>query len=203
VGNTKNILIAESTYKRWLTNVEAYLKASSVQGDVIAKVVDYGYMEDRPYNSKHLHFKSDGFYVLYEPIGDDYLNDLVPVDTENKTHYQWAKASLAKLHNAGVSFYPGTSITTEVLKVHNNRVCFINLEECNTKVSDSDIKADAAELDIIFNMKEKSDKDRRSMFKAMLAKNAEAPLSGSMDYALKNTGPNAEYHHDGSDDEVY
>lgn len=160
-GSTKAIENSKLVFTRWISNVEGYRKAKSLQGDVIAKVVDYGYLEDKPYNGKNLHFKTDGYYIVYQPITNndvDEDDDLEPVDVNNAEHYKLAKEALTKLHKCGVSFYPYSHLSKDVLKYYNGKVYIINLEDCNLKgpsdlEKNSYAKKDMVLLDRLFNKK--------------------------------------------------
>lgn len=140
----------DQSYFRWLSNVEVYEKLVGLQGDVIAKIIDYGYLEDKAYNDDELHFKTDGFYMIYEPISPNF-QDMTPVDFKNEEHYQLAKETLSKIHEYGVSFHPRTKLTLEILRYYKGKVYVINLEEASSVPTKSSKNKDLIDLDRIFN----------------------------------------------------
>ncbi|KAH3669523.1 hypothetical protein WICMUC_004945 [Wickerhamomyces mucosus] len=153
-GSTQSMDNAEQVFQRWISNVDAYSRLIKLQGDLIAKVLDYGYLEDKPFNDQNgVHFKCDGYYIIYEPISPN-DEDLIPLDGQNDLHYELAKSTLQKLHSNGVTFHPTSQLIPEVIKIYNNKAYIINLEETNSLIiSNSHIKKDLIALDKIFNKK--------------------------------------------------
>lgn len=140
-------------YLMWLTSVESYRKLETLQGDCLAKVIDFGYLEDQDYNMNKLHFKSDGYYLIYEPISHN-SNDLKPVDSKNIDHYKLCKETLHKLHENDVTFNPFAKLTSQIFKIFNNKAYIINLEGTSyTKALPQHIKRDLMDLDFIFSQK--------------------------------------------------
>lgn len=164
IANVKSIKIAGENYKRWLSNVEAYKKAESLQGDILTKVLDFGYLEDKPYNSKNLHFKTDGYFVIYKPINYNFFK-LKSINLKDESHYELAKKSLNKLHEAGVSFSPNCILTGDIFRYFDNKVYIINLEDCSTNVTPMTIKRDLTQLDKMFGKSKDVDiRDIRGKF---------------------------------------
>ncbi|KAH3687997.1 hypothetical protein WICPIJ_000991 [Wickerhamomyces pijperi] len=153
-GSTKSLENAQQVFTRWLSNLDSYNKLRSLQGEVIAKVLDYGYLEDKPRNDgPGTHFKTDGYYIIYEPICNP-DEELTVLDPKNQRHYEIALHSLAQLHMAGVSFAPTSTLIPEVFKVYNDKAYIINLEDTNSMViSINHIKKDVLELDKFFGKK--------------------------------------------------
>lgn len=142
----------DESYLRWISSVDVYNKLQPLQGDVIAKVIDYGYLEDKPYNNgkDELHFKTDGYYIIYEPISVDF-EDMMSIDIKDETHFHLAKETLAKIHKFGVSINPHARLTSGVLRYYKGKIYIINLEEANTVASETHKNKDFIELHLMFN----------------------------------------------------
>jgi len=144
-------MIVDESYLRWISNVDVYNKLKTLQGDVIAKIIDYGYLEDKPYNNgEELHFKTDGFYIIYEPISQDF-QDMTPINIENEDHYELTKQTLLKIHELDVSINPHIKLSVDVLRYYKGKVYIINLEEANTLATKNSKAKDLVDLDRIFN----------------------------------------------------
>lgn len=153
-------------YARWSSNVEVYEKLAKLQGDVIAKVIDYGYLEDKAHNGEELHFKTDGYYIIYEPISHNF-HDMTLIDPTKEEHYRLTKETMTKIHELGVSMNSGSKLTSDVLRYYKGKVYVINLEEANTMATKSTKHRDMVDIDKIFNRtvgydgKDRSKKPRR------------------------------------------
>lgn len=155
-GSTKSIENAEQVYMRWLSNLDSYNKLNELQGEVIAKVLDYGYLEDisRNNNCPGTHFKTDGYYIVYEPICNPEEEQLIDLNPNSEEDYQLALSALSKLHLAGVSFAPTSTLIPEIFKIYNKKAYIINLEDTNSMVVQvNHIKKDIQGLDRFFNRK--------------------------------------------------
>lgn len=138
--------------QRWSTNVLAYLKLSELYGDCIGRVLKYGYLEDVSSNADTLHFRADGYFIMYEPI-TEVNDDLLPVDTHSKEHYEMALQTLQRIHSHGVTFRPNISIGDDILKLAHGKVYVINLEMCSLSTNANDRRRDVADLQRAFNVK--------------------------------------------------
>ncbi|ONH66752.1 hypothetical protein BON22_3329 [Cyberlindnera fabianii] len=130
-GSTKLVSNAQDVFNNWLSNVEAYLRLKPLQGDILARMVDYGYLEDKKHNGQDTHLKCDGYYIVYEPLCAEW-EDLEPIDINNDEHFELAKQALKRIHQLGVTFAPSTSLTKDILKVYGGKVRVVNLEAVNT-----------------------------------------------------------------------
>lgn len=142
----------DESYLRWISSVDVYNKLKPLQGDVIAKVIDYGYLEGKPYNNgqDELHFKTDGYYIIYEPISVDF-EDMMPIDTKDEVHFELIKETLTKIHKLGVSINPHTKLTSGVLRYYKGKIYIINLEETNSMATEHHKLKDRVDLGRMFN----------------------------------------------------
>ncbi|CCH41594.1 hypothetical protein BN7_1135 [Wickerhamomyces ciferrii] len=159
----------DESFTLWHGNIDIYNKLKFLQGDIIARVLDFGYLEDKSYNDLgKLHFKIDGYYIIYEPNSMNFKN-LIELDINNEDHYLKAKETITKIHEYGVTFQPKTKISLDVLRFYNNKVFLINLEETSWTSNQtsnsfkSQKQKDLNDLDIEFK-KKTSHKKRGSSF---------------------------------------
>lgn len=146
---------ARSLVQRWSTNVNALLQLEPLQGDVLARVISYGFLEDVKYNTDCIHFRTDGYYILYEPITED-NDDLAPLDLKDGTHRALAFDAVSKVHSLGVTFHPNIDISYDVLKFANDKVYIINLEKTTMHGTEGDKRRDMANLRRIFERRRES-----------------------------------------------
>jgi hypothetical protein len=135
---------AKDLVDRWCSNVQAYLKLEPLQGECIAKLLAYGYLEDMPYNGPDIHYKTDGYYLLYEPITED-NDDLKPLDLNVPAQFQKAKETIQMIHSYGITFNPKINLSYDVLKWCNDQVYVINLEK-SSMGSEGDKRRDLNDL---------------------------------------------------------
>lgn len=143
-------LIARDLVIRWSSNVQAYQKLRTLQGKCIARMLDFGVLEDKKYNEDVIHFRCDGYYILFEPITKD-NDDLKPLDPENAEHRSKAFDTINNIHALGVTFHPHSELSPDVLKWANDKVYVINLERTSfSGISEADRRRDLVSLRRMF-----------------------------------------------------